>query len=219
MSMAYVVGGSAVLGVAGSYFSGKAAESGAQAGADASRYAADANAKVQWDMYTQNREDMQPYRDVGDPALKKLAQLMGIDTYTETETPGESVAPPTTRRRNPFSKRFAPPPPPPEPTIERVQDPRGEGFGSFAKPFSMEDYKEDPGYQFRLAEGNRAIDKGALARGDFYSGGTGKALVEYNQDMASQEYGNAYNRLTRIRVISGIGTVGSPEQVNRQRSR
>jgi len=52
----------------------------------------------------------------------------------------------------------------------------------------------DPGYGFRLGEGLKALERSAAARGGLLSGGTGRALTRYGQEMASQEYGNAYNR-------------------------
>lgn len=62
------------------------------------------------------------------------------------------------------------------------------------KPFSMEDFKADPGYQFTLDEGNKALDRAQSARGGFYSGAALKEASRYNTGMASNEYGNAYNR-------------------------
>ena len=53
---------------------------------------------------------------------------------------------------------------------------------------------QDPGYAFRLAEGNRALNQSAAARGGLISGNALKAAQRYGQEMASQEYGNAYQR-------------------------
>lgn len=55
---------------------------------------------------------------------------------------------------------------------------------------------EDPGYQFRKDEGQKAVDNGAAARGMSLSGGAMKALQKYGQDYASGEYNNVYNRLS-----------------------
>jgi hypothetical protein len=54
--------------------------------------------------------------------------------------------------------------------------------------------QNDPGYQFRLAEGMKALQRSAAAKGNLFTGGTGKALTRYGQDYASSEYGNVYNR-------------------------
>jgi hypothetical protein len=69
-----------------------------------------------------------------------------------------------------------------------------QGYGSAAKDFSMADFQADPGYGFRLSEGQKALERSAAARGGLLSGGTGKALQRFGQDLASQEYTNAFNR-------------------------
>ena len=56
----------------------------------------------------------------------------------------------------------------------------------------------DPGYQFRLSEGLKALDRQAAARGGLISGAALKAAQRYGQDVASQEFGNAYNRLASM---------------------
>jgi hypothetical protein len=60
----------------------------------------------------------------------------------------------------------------------------------------------DPSYQFRLGEGLKALDRQAAARGGLISGGALKAAQRYGQDFASQEFGNAYNRLAGL---AGVG--------------
>jgi hypothetical protein len=60
----------------------------------------------------------------------------------------------------------------------------------------------DPSYQFRLGEGMKALDRQAAARGGLISGGALKAAQRYGQDFASQEFGNAYNRLAGL---AGVG--------------
>jgi hypothetical protein len=75
------------------------------------------------------------------------------------------------------------------------------GYGSLMQPWTQQfqaptDVTEqnDPGYQFRLQQGQQALERSAAARGGLLSGGTGKALQQYGQDYASNEYGNVYNR-------------------------
>lgn len=80
--------------------------------------------------------------------------------------------------------------------------PAGENTGTLAGRYSLKDFYEDPGYAFRLKEGEKAINRNAAARGDFFSGRTGKALTRYGQDYASNEFGNLFNRYANI---AGIG--------------
>jgi hypothetical protein len=60
--------------------------------------------------------------------------------------------------------------------------------------FGAGDYQADPGYAFRLSEGQKALDRQAAARGGLISGGALKAAQRFGQDMGSQEYQSAYNR-------------------------
>ena len=53
----------------------------------------------------------------------------------------------------------------------------------------------DPSYSFRFQEGLKALDRQAAARGGLISGGALKAAQRYGQEFASNEFGNAYNRL------------------------
>lgn len=83
----------------------------------------------------------------------------------------------------------------------------------YMRDFTMSDYQQDPGYQFRLDEANKAIERSAAARGGLNSGATMKALARYSQDYAANEYQNAYNRFNsdrdrrfnRLASIAGIG--------------
>lgn len=64
----------------------------------------------------------------------------------------------------------------------------------FTAPFQRPVVTDDPGFQWRLDQGNKAIERGAAARGTLLSGGTLKDMLNYSQGLASQEYGNAYGR-------------------------
>jgi hypothetical protein len=65
--------------------------------------------------------------------------------------------------------------------------------GSFTAPTDITE-QNDPGFQARLKLGTDAIQKSAAARGSVLTGGTAKALDQFGQDYASNEYGNVYNR-------------------------
>jgi hypothetical protein len=67
-------------------------------------------------------------------------------------------------------------------------------------------FRTDPGYQFRFEEGQRALDRGAAARGGLLSGGYGRKAIRYGQGFASNEYSNVYNRIANI---AGMGQVAN----------
>lgn len=60
----------------------------------------------------------------------------------------------------------------------------------------------DPGYQFRMAEGQKALERSAAAKGGLASGGFMKGLDRYSQGLASDEFGNRFNRLAGV---AGMG--------------
>jgi hypothetical protein len=79
--------------------------------------------------------------------------------------------------------------------------------------FGMDQFQQDPGYAFRLSEGQKALDRSAAARGGLISGGALKAAGRYGQEMGSQEYMNAFNRyqtersaaLNPLQSLAGVG--------------
>ena len=80
-------------------------------------------------------------------------------------------------------------------------------------PFGMQQFQADPGYGFRLSEGQKALERSAAARGGLMGGATGKALTRFGQEMGSQEYQNAFNRyqserqarLNPLQSLAGLG--------------
>jgi len=95
--------------------------------------------------------------------------------------------------------------------LTRMQNMAGNVPGKFR--FGMEDFVTDPGYNFRLTQGTKAIERSAAARGGLLTGNTGGSLANFGQGLASQEYSNAYNR-----ALTGYNTdVASENQLyNRQ---
>jgi hypothetical protein len=88
--------------------------------------------------------------------------------------------------------------------------------------FGMEQYQADPGYAFRLSEGMKALDRTAAARGGLLSGATLKGAQRYGQDLASQEYQNAFNRyqiernaqLNPLQSLAGVGQTATGALTN-----
>lgn len=71
--------------------------------------------------------------------------------------------------------------------------------------------EDDPSYQWRMKEGQKAIERSAAARGGAQGGGTLKALTQYAQGLASTEYGAAFDRFERSRgrQFSELSTLAS----------
>lgn len=60
------------------------------------------------------------------------------------------------------------------------------------------DLTNDPGYQFRVQQGQRAWENSRTASRTIRGGGALADLVNYNQNAASQEYGDAFNRSKQV---------------------
>lgn len=76
------------------------------------------------------------------------------------------------------------------------------GLGPQGAEGQLASLMKAPGYEFRLGEGQKAIERSASAKGGLFSGGAGKALTRYGQDYATNEYGN---RLAQLSSLSGQG--------------
>jgi len=112
-----------------------------------------------------------------------------------------------------------------------LQEPfRQAGIGALNKliplsdytKFGMDQFTQDPGYGFRLSEGMKALDRTAAARGGLLSGATLKGAQRYGQDLASQEYQNAFNRyqiernaqLNPLQSLAGVGQTAAGTLTN-----
>ena len=78
-------------------------------------------------------------------------------------------------------------------------------------------FKETPGYQFRMEEGVRAMDRSAAAQGKLRSGGYGRALTEFGQGIGAAEFDNYANRLAGIAGM-GQGATQSTATLNQSSS-
>ena len=192
-------------------------------------------------MYNQTREDQAPYRAIGNSALAQLGYGIGVPQSAQSSAlqTEENFDPAAYLRQNPdvasgwdtsnksvydhylmYGQKEGRPftfMPGAQAQLDQFSGsgPRsnGIGLGEFNKKFTLSDYQEDPGYKFRLDQGSQALERSAAARGGLLSGGHLKDLTDYQQGVASQEYGNAYNRFNndqssrfnRLAALAGIG--------------
>lgn len=95
-----------------------------------------------------------------------------------------------------------------------------EGASEYT-PFSMSQFQQDPGYTFRMSEGMKGLERSAAARGGLLSGSTLKGIQRFGQDLASQEYTNAFNRyqternarLNPLQSLAGVGQTSTSQLV------
>lgn len=85
--------------------------------------------------------------------------------------------------------------------------------------FGLDQFQADPGYNFRMSEGMKGLERSAAARGGLLSGSTLKGIQRFGQDLASQEFQNAFNRygvererrLAPLQSLAGVGQTTSRE--------
>lgn len=75
----------------------------------------------------------------------------------------------------------------------------------------MSKFTQSPGYQFRLGEGLKALEGRGSAMGMTQSGAQQKAIQDYAQSMASDEYGNVLGRIGGLmgQGLQSAGQAGS----------
>jgi hypothetical protein len=86
-------------------------------------------------------------------------------------------------------------------------------------PFGMDQFRADPGYNFRMSEGMKGLERSAAARGGLLSGSMLKGIQRFGQDLGSQEYQNAFNRyqternaqLNPLQSLAGVGQTTSQQ--------
>ena len=134
----------------------------------AQKEALDKTLALQREMFDKQIENLSSYKEAGEAGQKRLTELLGLSG-----------------------------------------DPKAPGFGSATTAFKLEGFdpktlftefvekektEADPGYAFRLEEGQKAIERSTAAKGGLQSGAALKAAAQYGQSMVSQEYQNAFAR-------------------------
>lgn len=91
--------------------------------------------------------------------------------------------------------------------------PKNALFGSLLRPWTPAGIEQDAGYQFNLAEGTKALDNSAAARGNLYSGAQMKAAQKFGQGLANTYANDYFNRDAAqkdrtFNYLSGISGTG-----------
>jgi hypothetical protein len=91
----------------------------------------------------------------------------------------------------------------------------GTGTGFLTQQYTPADFAQgiDPGYQFRLQQGQEATNRMANMGGGLISGNALKGQEDYTQGLASGEFTNAFNRFQTQRTniyntLAGIAGLG-----------
>lgn len=165
------------------------------------RKAAEKNIAWQQDVFAQQREDAKPWRDAGVNALEQLQTGIQNGSFDPARF--------TTTAKNPNALSFT------------GEDPEALQFtGKDPGEFEFTFDESSPAYQFIKAEGVSALDKSAAARGKLLSGDQQKAVTEFSQNLASQEYQNQFNRsLTQHQTKVNAFNRGRQDQIAEHQSK
>ena len=224
--------GAAVIGAGASVIGGSKA-------AKAQTQAADKSAEIEKYMYDTTRADYAPWRAAGSTALDALMKLYGLAPSGGVQTGGTNALPEAPipvggsyelagSFNTPFMGQAA------EGILARINSGemafedapmfvrgrlRRTGGGTAAAPATgagtatpaapYGGLQTSPGYQFRLDEGIKSIDRSASARGLLRSGATAMAVQRYGEGLAASEYDSYAARLAQLAGFGQSATAGT----------
>ena len=134
----------------------------------AQKAALDESLKLQRELFNKQVENLSSFKAAGEKGQARLMDLLGLSGNKDAPGYGSAT------------------------TAFKV-----EGFDPktlFDKFVDTEKTEADPGYAFRLSEGQRALERSTAAGRGLQSGAALKAATRYGQEMGSQEYQNAFAR-------------------------
>jgi hypothetical protein len=177
----------ALLSGVGNVASGLIGGNAAQKAAQTQADAATRAAQMQQDMFNTVNAQGAPYRAQGYNALNQIGSMLP-GQYTQYDASGKPIG-------------------------------QATGSGYLTQQFGPEQFAAgmDPGYAFRLQQGQMANQRASNLAGGLIGGNALKGMQDYTQGMASQEYGNAFNRFQTQRgniynTLAGIAGIGQTAQ-------
>jgi len=201
----------AVVGAVGAVGGAVASSRASRRAANAQEDATNQTVALQREIYNQNRADLAPVRQTGNYAFQEMARQLGLPTYDPTDRTfdggyqsraigtGYQFNQPSAPNFDPRTGGSIPSYNPHSPeTLDQQMGgnvyefpsgsrlPQGGRFGAF---------ETSPGYQFNFDETLRGASAAASAGGYLGSGRAAKEAAQYASGLASNEYGNYFNRL------------------------
>lgn len=224
-----IAGVTAAASVGGAVLSSNAQKKAANQASDTATQTAQMNNDLAREIYGQNKDTLNPYVQRGNKAGDAINALLGLGGPEPATLPTTSATTPTTAQSalqkysydpeygwaiNPadtgyfgygginFGTGIAP-----QTTQTTEQVPaQGEGSAQEAAENAFDVFRNSTGYQFRLDEGQNALNAASGGSGVSRSGAAVKSLANYNQNMASNEFGNYMGYLSNQQ---GVGLSGA----------
>lgn len=164
--VASAIGASVVASVATSAIGASASKSAASTQANAANYSAD----LQKQAVDQERQDLQPFTNLGTSSISPLLSSLG---YNVTQNDDGTYTYNGTDSSNPLQQKFS--------------------YADFSAPTAAE-AAATPGYQFTLDNGLKAAQNSASARGLGSSGAALKGASTYATGLADSTYNDVFSR-------------------------
>lgn len=203
--------GSAVIGAGASAIGASKNSKAIKKSTDAQTAANDASLAQQRETYAQNKAILDPYAQRGNAAGEAINALLGLGgpapqvgalsqpeyNYGNVFTGGGAMANFLSEGNvatndmdrlgsNNFSAmQYG------QPQYQTTTAPVTTGQSALDKQkAAFDQFRNSTGYQFRLNEGNKGLNSAYAGAGTLRSGAAAKAFERYNQDYASNEFGN-----------------------------
>jgi len=182
--------GSAVIGGGASLIAGSEQASAAQTAAQEQATASQNALSTQVAASNNATTALAPYNDVGTGAIHSLADLYGIGYASQ----GNGTA--TTSSTGVV-------------TPANLNAAQGSAGGQNVQNAALANFTNTPDYQFAFQQGMQGLQRSAAAGGTLISGGQEKAGEEFGAGLASQQYGNYFNRLLSLAQVGQSAASGT----------
>lgn len=217
----------AAVVVGGSLYAGNQQANAAEHAADMQRAAASQATDLQRSTFNTQNAQQAAYRSAGYNALNKINSMMG-QSYVKYDSNGNPIGTVVPAEKyeykssgngiNDLIAGLA------TSVLNQQPDtinptPQDATSDYLTHRFNAQDFAQgiDPGYAWRLQQGQMANQRAANIGGGALSGNTLAGLQAYTQGQASQEYGNAFNRYQTERgniynTLASIAGLGQTAQ-------
>jgi hypothetical protein len=194
--------GAAIGAAASLWGSKKGADAAKDAGKQSAAGSTAANDLI-WKMFQQQQDQQQPFYNAGVQAQDRYLQMLGLQPTSGAQQqastqPYDPAAAYLTANPDVAASRFKNDP---LAHYQRYGQKEGRAWNTTApasqaaatKPAALtqqqafDAFRNTPGYQFGLDQGNKSVQASAAARGGLNSGATLKALQRYGTDYADQQ--------------------------------
>lgn len=191
------------LGVAagGAFLGAKAQKKAANRAADTSQNVANQNNALAQDIFNQNKATLSPFVNRGNAAGDTINALLGIGGGQQGSPQQQGLPQQQPRANALFNGGF--------PDAASFQQAGGNPFaqsaGQFAQPNQLSpqqaaeqafgNFRNSTGFNFRVQQGQDALNSGFAGSGVLQSGAALQDLDQFRQNIASQEFGNFLSQL------------------------